>query len=106
MGIDNDLKMLESFADERFYSSGLSELRKDTSFRDCLVEARQLINLLVSNQPENFMNPVIREKNYGALDYKKVAAICDKFKDSPDRLFGTRCSEEVDGCAEKKAERF
>ncbi|XP_020091924.1 exocyst complex component SEC15A-like [Ananas comosus] len=103
MGIDNDLKMLESFADERFYSSGLSELRKDTSFRDCLVEARQLINLLVSNQPENFMNPVIREKNYGALDYKKVAAICDKFKDSPDRLFGSLSNRNTKQDARKKS---
>uniref|UniRef100_A0A6V7QT04 Uncharacterized protein n=1 Tax=Ananas comosus var. bracteatus TaxID=296719 RepID=A0A6V7QT04_ANACO len=88
IGIDNDLKVLESFADERFYSAGLTELRKETSFKDCLVEARQLVNLLLSNQPENFTNPVIREENYGVLDHKKVAAICDKFKDSPDRLFG------------------
>ncbi|KAG5555841.1 hypothetical protein RHGRI_006480 [Rhododendron griersonianum] len=92
MGINNDLKALESFADERFHSAGLSEIYKEGSFRGCLIEARQLLNLLLSSQPENFMNPVIREKNYNTLDYKKVATICEKFKDSPDRLFGSLSS--------------
>ncbi|CAA0832873.1 Exocyst complex component SEC15A [Striga hermonthica] len=59
--INNNLKALESFADERFHSTGLHEVYKDGgSFRGCLVESRQLINLLTSSQPENFMNPVIR----------------------------------------------
>ncbi|KAI3926961.1 hypothetical protein MKX01_032876 [Papaver californicum] len=88
-GLDNDLKMLESFADEKFQSTGLSELHKEGSLRDCLIEVRQLINLLLSSQPENFMNPVIRERHYNCLDYKKVATICEKYKDSPDRLFGS-----------------
>ncbi|XP_020104541.1 exocyst complex component SEC15A-like [Ananas comosus] len=103
IGIDNDLKVLESFADERFYSAGLTELRKETSFKDCLVEARQLVNLLLSNQPENFTNPVIREENYGVLDHKKVAAICDKFKDSPDRLFGGLANRNTQQNARKKS---
>ncbi|KAI7978972.1 Exocyst complex component SEC15A [Camellia lanceoleosa] len=81
MGINNDLKTLESFADERFHSTGLSEIYKGGSFRGYLIELRQLINLLLSSQPENFMNPVIRQRNYNSLDYKKVATICDKFKD-------------------------
>jgi len=89
MGIDNDLKVLESFADERFHSTGLSELQGATSLKHCLAEARQLVNLLSSNQPENFMNPVIREKHYSALDYKKVAVISEKFRDAPERLFGS-----------------
>ncbi|KAH7511710.1 exocyst complex component SEC15A [Ziziphus jujuba] len=84
---NNDLKMLECFADERFHTTGLSDVYREGSFRGCLIEARQLINLLLSSQPENFMNPVIRQKNYSALDYKKVASICEKFKDSPDGLF-------------------
>ncbi|XP_052173706.1 exocyst complex component SEC15A [Diospyros lotus] len=92
MGINNDLEVLESFADDRFHSTGLSEIYKEGSFLDFLIEARQLINLLLSSQPENFMNPVIRERNYNSLDYKKVAAICDKFKDSPDSLFGSLSS--------------
>ncbi|KAJ4850120.1 Exocyst complex component S15A [Turnera subulata] len=89
LSLNMDLKMLENFADEKFHSTGLSEIYKDGSFRGYLIEARQLLNLLSSSQPENFMNPVIRERNYNALDYKKVANICDKFKDSADTIFGS-----------------
>ncbi|KAF3777787.1 Exocyst complex component [Nymphaea thermarum] len=92
MSIDNDLKILESFADERFESSGLCEINIEGSLRDCLIEVRQLVNLLLSSQPENFMNPVIRERNYSSLDHKKVGIICEKFRDSPDRLFGSLSS--------------
>uniref|UniRef100_A0A0A8XXM9 Exocyst complex subunit EXOC6/Sec15 C-terminal domain-containing protein n=1 Tax=Arundo donax TaxID=35708 RepID=A0A0A8XXM9_ARUDO len=88
LGLDIDLKMLEAFADEKFDSTGLSISGKETTFRDCLVEIRQLVNLLLSSQPENFMNPVIRQRNYGSLDYKKLAIVCDKYKDSADELFG------------------
>ena len=103
MSINNDLKMLESFADERFLSTGLSEIYKEGSFRGCLIEARQLINLLMSSQPENFMNPVIREKHYNALDYKKVASICEKFKDSSDGIFGSLSSRNTKQSARKKS---
>ncbi|PSS33498.1 Exocyst complex component SEC15A like [Actinidia chinensis var. chinensis] len=103
MGINNDLKALESFADERFHSAGLSEIYKEGSFRVCLIESRQLINLLLSSQPENFMNPVIREKNYNCLDYKKVATICEKFKDSPDGLFGSLSSRNTKQNSRKKS---
>ncbi|KAK2973362.1 hypothetical protein RJ640_016783 [Escallonia rubra] len=102
-GINSDLKALESFADERFHSTGLSEIYKGGSFRGCLIEARQLVNLLLSSQPENFMNPVIREKNYNALDYKKVASICEKFKDSPDGLFGSLSSRSSKQSSRKKS---
>lgn len=87
IGIDNDLLTLENFADERFRDIGLGELNKEGDFKSCLVEARQLINLLLSNQPKDFMDPALREENYYALDDKKVAAICDKFKDAPDGIF-------------------
>uniref|UniRef100_A0A1D1YWK2 Exocyst complex component n=2 Tax=Anthurium amnicola TaxID=1678845 RepID=A0A1D1YWK2_9ARAE len=103
VGIDNDLKVLETFTDDKFRGTGLSDMEKEGRLRDCLSEARQLINLLLSNQPENFMNPVIREKNYGALDYKKVASICEKFKDSPDRLFGSLSSRNTKQNARKKS---
>lgn len=103
MNINNDLMMLEGFADERFYAAGLGEIYKEGSFKSCLIEARQLINLLSSSQPENFMNPVIREKNYYALDYKKVATICDKFKDSPDGLFGSLSNKNTKQTAKKKS---
>ncbi|MBA0624027.1 hypothetical protein Gotri_010751 [Gossypium trilobum] len=101
--INNDLKMLENFADERFESTGLKEVYKDGSFRGCLIEARQLINLLSSSQPENFMNPVIRQKNYNALDYKKVGIICDKFKDSADGIFGSLSSRNTKTNSRKKS---
>ncbi|XP_071720677.1 exocyst complex component SEC15A-like [Rutidosis leptorrhynchoides] len=89
MGINNDIKSLELFADEKFHGTGLSEIYKEGSFRGCLLEIRQLVNLLLSSQPENFMNPVIRMKNYNTLDYKKIGIICEKYKDSPDGLFGS-----------------
>lgn len=89
MGINNDIKTLEQFADEKFHNTGLSEIYKEGSFRGCLLEIRQLVNLLLSSQPENFMNPVIRMKNYNTLDYKKIGIICEKYKDSPDGIFGS-----------------
>ncbi|KAF6149384.1 hypothetical protein GIB67_016922 [Kingdonia uniflora] len=103
MGMDLDIKMLETFADERFHSRGLSEIHKEGSLKECLMEGRQLINLLLSSQPENFMNPVIRQRNYSALDYKKIASICDKFKDSPDRLFGSLSNRNPKQNARKKS---
>ncbi|XP_038906067.1 exocyst complex component SEC15A-like isoform X1 [Benincasa hispida] len=103
MAIDNDLKVLETFADERFHSIGLSEAYEGGSFRNSLVEARQLINLLLSNQPENFTNPEIRERNYNMLDYKKVASICEKFKDSPDGIFGSLSSRNAKQSTRKKS---
>ncbi|KAL5231158.1 hypothetical protein ABZP36_029934 [Zizania latifolia] len=102
-GIDIDLQKLEEFADDKFHSTGLSELRKETSFKDYLVEIRQLTNLLLSNQPENFMNPVIREKNFASLDHKKVSIICDKFRDAPESLFGSLSSRSTGQSARKKS---
>ncbi|KAJ6912510.1 hypothetical protein NC651_015046 [Populus alba x Populus x berolinensis] len=95
--------IMEDFADERFHSTGLSDIYKEGSFRGCLLEARQLINLLSSSQPENFMNPVIRQKNYDALDYKNVASICDKFKDSHDGIFGSLSTRNTKQSARKKS---
>jgi hypothetical protein len=103
LSLNNDLKIIEDFADERFHSTGLSEIYKEGSFRGCLLEARQLINLLSSSQPENFMNPVIRQKNYDALDYKNVASICDKFKDSHDGIFGSLSTRNTKQSARKKS---
>ncbi|XP_071723709.1 exocyst complex component SEC15A [Rutidosis leptorrhynchoides] len=103
MSINMDLKTLESFADDAFQSTGLCEIYKDGSFRSCLLEARQLINLLSSSQPENFMNPVIREKNYYTLDYKKVATVLEKFKDSSDGIFGSLGGRNTKTNARKKS---
>lgn len=103
LGIDIDLNVFEAFADEKFHSTGLSDLGKETTFRDCLVEIRQLVNLLLSSQPEYFINPVIRERNYGTLDYKKLAIVCDKFKDSADGLFGSLSNRNTKQNARKKS---
>ncbi|KAF3326320.1 exocyst complex component SEC15A-like protein [Carex littledalei] len=102
-GIDNDLKLLESFADDRYDSTGVKKIGNEATFTDCLVEVRQLVNLLLSNQPENFINPVIRVKNYGALDHKKVAIICEKYKDAPDRLFGSLSNRNTKQSVRKKS---
>lgn len=85
-GIDVDIRLLESFADNQaplFPDGDVDQLKT------ALVESRQLINLLQSNHPENFLNPVIRERSYNTLDYRKVVAVSEKLKDPSDRLFGT-----------------
>ncbi|KAE9621141.1 hypothetical protein Lal_00019651 [Lupinus albus] len=101
--IDHDLRILENFAEETFYSAGFGEIYNEGSFKSCLVEARQLVNLLLSNEPENIMNHVIWQQNYFMLDYKKIAAICDKFKDSPDGIFGSLSSKNAKQSARKKS---
>ncbi|KAJ1412609.1 Exocyst complex component EXOC6/Sec15 [Sesbania bispinosa] len=85
-GIDADIRLLESFADNQgpLFSDGDADQLKTS-----LVESRQLINLLLSNHPENFLNPVIRERSYNALDHKKVVIVSEKLRDPSDRLFGT-----------------
>lgn len=87
-GFDVDIRLLESFAENQAHLFSESELDVG-QLKQALVEARQLINLLMSNHPENFLNAVIREKSYNALDYRKVVAISEKFRESSDRLFGT-----------------
>ncbi|KAJ8623229.1 hypothetical protein MRB53_032145 [Persea americana] len=87
-GFDVDIRLFESFADNQAHL--FAEAETDScQLKQSLAEARQLINLLMSSHPENFLNPVIREKSYSALDYRKVVSISEKFRDSSDRLFGT-----------------
>ncbi|CAL1398619.1 unnamed protein product [Linum trigynum] len=86
MGVEVDVKILEAFADNQatlFPEGDASQLKT------ALGEARQLVNLLLSSHPENFLNPVIRERSYNLLDYRKVVTISEKLKDPADRLFGT-----------------
>lgn len=86
MGVDVDIRLLESFADN------LAPLFTDgdaNQLKTALAESRQLVNLLLSNHPENFLNPVIRERSYNALDHRKVVTISEKLRDPSDRLFGT-----------------
>jgi hypothetical protein len=86
IGIDVDIRFLESFADTQasiFSEGDANQLKK------ALAESRQLVNLLLSDHPENFMNPVIRARSYNTLDYRKVVTISEKLRDQSDRLFGT-----------------
>lgn len=90
MALNVDIQMLESFAENQ--APLLSEADAG-QLKAALAESRQLVNLLSSNHPENFLNPVIRERSYNALDYRKVVTISEKLKDQTDRLFasfGTR----------------
>ncbi|KAL3531488.1 hypothetical protein ACH5RR_010810 [Cinchona calisaya] len=86
MELDVDVRMLESFAENQ--ASHLSDA-DENKLKAAFVESRQLINLLLSNHPENFLNPVIRERSYNALDYRKVVTISEKLRDQSDRLFGS-----------------
>lgn len=86
MGLDVDIRMLESFAENQ---SSLFSDADSNQLKMALVESRQLMNLLLSSHPENFLNPVIRERSYNALDYRKVVTISEKIKDQSDRLFGS-----------------
>ncbi|KAH0738764.1 hypothetical protein KY290_037469 [Solanum tuberosum] len=86
MALDVDIQMLESFAENQ--APLLSEVDA-SQLKAALAESRQLVNLLLSNHPENFLNPVIRERSYNALDYRKVVTISEKMKDQTDRLFGS-----------------
>lgn len=104
IGINVDLKRFEAFAEERFESSGLREIYTEGSFREYLIEARQMINLLLSDQPEHFANAVTRQKNYNSLDCKKVAYIYDKFKDSSDGLFSSLSSRGAQNPRKKSIE--
>lgn len=91
MVLDIDVRLLESFAENQA-PDVLSKEEAD-QLKSALIESRQLVNLLLSSHPENFLNPVIRERSYYALDYRKVVAISEKLKDQSDRLFssfGTR----------------
>jgi hypothetical protein len=53
-----------------------------------LAEARQIVNLFLATQPELYLDPAIRERNYYALDPKNIILIGEKFKDLPERMFG------------------
>ncbi|KAE9593802.1 hypothetical protein Lal_00036422 [Lupinus albus] len=83
--IDMDIHLLESFVESQaplFPDEDVDELKT------ALAESRQLVNLLLSNHPENFLNPVIRDRSYNTLDSNKVVTISEKLRDSSDGLFG------------------
>jgi hypothetical protein len=87
MGIDTDLRMLEAFADEK-QASVHDRVPGALPLKSFLAEARQTVNLFTATQPDLYLNPVIRERNYGALDPKNIILIGEKFKDLPEKMFG------------------
>ncbi|KAF5202588.1 Exocyst complex component sec15b [Thalictrum thalictroides] len=100
MGLDVDIRLLESFADNQAHIFSEADANQ---LKTTLAEPRQLINLLLSNHPENFLNPVIREKSYNALDHKKVVTISEKLKDPSDRYFGSFGGRGVKANPKKKS---
>ncbi|XP_043722354.1 exocyst complex component SEC15B-like [Telopea speciosissima] len=86
MGIDVDIRMLESFTENQ---AQLFSEEDGNQLKSALAEARQLLNLLLSNNPESFLNPVIRERSYNLLDYRKVVTVSEKLRDPSDRIFGS-----------------
>ncbi|XP_012490394.1 exocyst complex component SEC15B [Gossypium raimondii] len=100
IGLDVDIRLLESFADNLapLFSEGDAN-----QLKNALAESRQLVNLLLSSHPENFLNPVIRERSYNALDYRKVMTISEKLRDPSDRLFGTFGSRGAKQNSKKKS---
>jgi hypothetical protein len=88
MGIDADLRKLEDFADENYQSSVQDRVPEAQPLKSFLAEARQIVNLFLATQPELYLDPAIRERNYYALDPKNIILIGEKFKDLPERMFG------------------
>lgn len=86
MGIEGDVRLLEAFADSQSDIISEADIRQ---LKLALAESRQLVNLLLSTHPENFLNPVIRERSYNTLDYRKLVLISEKLRDNSERRFGT-----------------
>ncbi|KAL5713113.1 Exocyst complex component S15B [Ranunculus cassubicifolius] len=100
MGIETDIRLLDAFCDNQTHimlDADVSQLKL------ALVESRQLISLLLSIHPENFLNPVIRERSYNTLDYRKVVLVSEKLKDSSERLFGSFSGRGVKQNPKKKS---
>lgn len=93
-GIDTDIRVLEQFADEQSERGSLDkEAGGKKPLKQCLVEARQLVSLLLSNQPDHFTSRPVREKSYYALTPAQVIAVAEKYKDVTDPkggVFGGR----------------
>ncbi|CAN8255034.1 unnamed protein product [Cochlearia groenlandica] len=94
-GLEVDIELLDTFTEK--LTPLLVTDKEAKELKKAYVEIRQMINLLMSSHPENFVNPVIRERSYNALDYRKVATVSEKFRDPSDSYFatfGTRASRQ------------
>lgn len=45
-----------------------------------LAEARQLVNLILSTNPEAYLSKAVRDKNYYCITPEKVLIVCDKYR--------------------------
>lgn len=95
-GVDNDLRFIEGFADQQFEKrqKGSSQVEAPP-LRSHLAEARQVINLLLSNTPEHYLSKSFREKTYHELTHAKVLIVCDKYRDVDMGYFGARNPKQV-----------
>ena len=88
MGLDIDLKVLENFADEKFQTVVYERVPGAQPLKAFLAEVRQIVNLFLATQPDLYLNPVIRERNYNVLDPREIIIIGEKFRDLPEKMFG------------------
>jgi hypothetical protein len=75
MGIDADLRKLEDFADENYQSSVQDRVPEAQPLKSFIAKARQIVNLFLATQPELYLDPTIRERNYYALDPKDISSL-------------------------------
>eukprot|EP00271_Cylindrocystis_brebissonii_P004692 TRINITY_DN16508_c0_g1_i1.p1 TRINITY_DN16508_c0_g1~~TRINITY_DN16508_c0_g1_i1.p1 ORF type:complete len:834 (-),score=194.69 TRINITY_DN16508_c0_g1_i1:1366-3867(-) len=89
-GLDGEIRALEAFADNQYVVSGLDQMPGVPPLRSHLAELRQLVLLILSNQPEHFLSKPVREKSYPNVRPEKVIIVCEKFRDAGDTgsLFG------------------
>lgn len=80
-GLSHDVHVLEGFAEDQYERSGLKEVPGVAPLKGQLAEIRQLVNLVLSNQPEHYGSRPVREKTYYALRVEKVIIVCEKYKD-------------------------
>jgi len=66
--IDKDVSSIESFI----------ESLNNPMILDCFTELRQLINLLMSPNPENFLNPSIKNKLYYSINIHHLIILLEK----------------------------
>eukprot|EP00743_Colponemidia_sp_Colp-15_P005838 GILK01006273.1.p1 GENE.GILK01006273.1~~GILK01006273.1.p1 ORF type:complete len:952 (-),score=178.29 GILK01006273.1:34-2889(-) len=66
-----DIALLEDFAD----TCGISGLR------ECFLEARQLVDLIVGGEIEQILDPNIRQLHFSRVNLSKLLIILDKFRE-------------------------
>lgn len=68
------------FCPRQAYSDTPLDDGEELTLQDYLAEARQLVNLILSNNPEQYSSKSYREAHYGSLQPEEVLIICDKYR--------------------------